>query len=363
MLISHKKEHYLIHSLCSTCALQRGWRTRHGAASTQAWLSRCQEPGFDRSAPGALLALLELGGQELQLHVILQPGEALPHPGHVSGLLFLCSRLSCHRPTRIPLQSESQSHFPTSSSTAKFLHFPSCLSQRPSCPLTLPPLAFFLLLDKPHPTHTQRSTHPRLPLDSSPPKQSQGKRGLSGWRDIPASLAALLAYWGPVSKASWLPKTIPFNLQQPAGKYPPSHPLCCWPPEQAWDPCNCWFSLWTWMETLIACRFLLLNPTSTLSCPSWQCYLAAESSDWRPSALSFLKPCCSICMSYPSGIHSPAQEYPLESQLFSVQSMMFKANGTWDFNFFPWFTLPNMSTGDLERTPKTVCKSAQAPED
>lgn len=139
------------------------------------------------------LVLLELGGQELQLHVILQPGEALPHPGHVSGLLFLCSRLGCHRPTRIPLQSESQSHFPTSSSTAKFLHFPSCLSQRPSCPLTLPPLAFFLLLDRPHPTHTQRSTHPRLPLDSFPPKQSQGKRGLSGWWNIPASLAALLA--------------------------------------------------------------------------------------------------------------------------------------------------------------------------
>lgn len=110
------------------------------------------------------LALLQLGGQEPQ-HAVLQPGGDLPHPGHAWGLLFLSSRLGCHRATRIPLHSESQSHFPTSSSTAKFLHFPSCLSQRPSCPLTLPPLAFFLPLDRPHPTHThfQKSTHPRLP--------------------------------------------------------------------------------------------------------------------------------------------------------------------------------------------------------
>lgn len=79
-----------------------------------------------------------------------------PHPGYASVLPFLSSRLGCHRPTRIPLpplQPESQSHFPTSSSTATFLHFPSCLSQSPSCILTLPPLTFFLPLDRPHPAH------------------------------------------------------------------------------------------------------------------------------------------------------------------------------------------------------------------
>jgi len=81
----------------------------------------------------------------------------LPHPGYASVLPFLSSRLSCHRPTRIPLpplQPESQSHFPMSSSTARFLHFPSWLSQRPSCTLTLPPLTFLLPLDRPHPAYT-----------------------------------------------------------------------------------------------------------------------------------------------------------------------------------------------------------------
>lgn len=121
----------------------------------------CQEPSFDSAATA--------GRPRTATTICSPPAQCrLPHPGHASGLLFLPSRLGCHRPTRIPLQSESQSHFPTLSSTAKFLHFPSCLSQRPSCPLTLPPHAFFLPFDRPHSTHThiQRSTPLRLPLDS-----------------------------------------------------------------------------------------------------------------------------------------------------------------------------------------------------
>lgn len=99
-----------------------------------------------------------------------------------------------------------------------------------------------------------------------------------------------------------------------------------------------------------------------LSCPSWQQYLAAKSSDWTPSALSFPKACCSIFVSYPSGIALHGECSP-EAQLFSVQSMMFKANGFCFkhetlLNLFPWFTLPNMSTEDLERTPETECKFA-----
>lgn len=97
------------------------------------------------------------------------------------------------------------------------------------------------------------------------------------------------------------------------------------PPEQASHPCNCvLFCSWTWMKTLTASRFWLLNQTLTLLYPSWQWYLAAKSSDPVSSLLPFLKAYRSICTSSLSGIHSCRN--PIASQLCSVQSMMFKAS-------------------------------------
>lgn len=133
-------------------------------------------------------------------------------------------------------------------------------------------------------------------------------------------------------------------------------------PEQTSHPWNCCFALWTWMGTLITWRFWLLNPPSTLLCPCWQWYLAVKSSDWRSSALSFLKGCCSISMSYPSGIpqHRNALLNP-SSSVFRAWCLKQVTHET--LLNFPQFTLPNTSTEDLERTPEMVCKSAQASED
>lgn len=140
-------------------------------------------------------------------------------------------------------------------------------------------------------------------------------------------------------------------------------PLLVGLPEQASHPCNCCFALWTWVETLTTSRFWLLDPTSTLSCPPWQWYLVAKSSDWRPSALSFLKACCNICMSYPSGI--PLHRNALlntSSSVFKERYLKQAAHGALP-NLSLQFTLPNTSTEDLGRTLEMVCKSAQAPED
>lgn len=83
-------------------------------------------------------------------------------------------------------------------------------------------------------------------------------------------------------------------------------------------------------------------------------YLAAKSSDWRSSALSFLKACCSIRMSSPSGI--PLHRNTLlntSSSVFKARCLEQAAHGTL-LNLSPQFTLPNTSTEDLERTPETV---------
>ena len=145
-------------------------------------------------------------------------------------LPFLSSRLSCHRPTRIPLpplQPESQSHFPTSSSTATFLHFPSCLSQRPSCILTLPPLTFFLPLDRPHPAHTLPKGAPFLSSLFVPSSHHSkvkkegacevGDISLQAWQHRRTSEVLYLT-------AYLVPEAIQFNLQ-PAVVKSPSHLL------------------------------------------------------------------------------------------------------------------------------------------
>lgn len=290
----------------------------------------------------------------------------LPHPGHASGLLFLSSCLGCHRSTGIPLQSESQSHFPTSSSTAKFLHFPSCLSQRPSLPLDTP-TTYILSSSWQASLHTHTSKGAlilgSLLIPSSHHSKITEKRvsevggiSLQAWQPCWTSGVLYLT-------AFLVPKRIQFNLQWPVDKSVPSRPLCWWVSQKASHPCYCCFALWTWMEMLVASRFWLLNPASTLLCPSWQWYLAAKSSDWRSSALSFLKACCSIRMSSPSGI--PLHRNTLlntSSSVFKARCLEQAAHGTL-LNLSPQFTLPNTSTEDLERTPETVWKSAQAPED
>lgn len=150
----------------------------------------------------------------------------LPHPGYASVLPFLSSRLGCHRPTCIPLpplHPESQSHFPTSSSTATFLHFPSWLSQRPSCILTLPLLTFFLPLDRPHSAHPLPKGESILgSLFPSSHHSKVKKKGfcevggisLQIWQHCRTSCVLYLT-------AYLVPEVIQFNLQPAVAKSPP----------------------------------------------------------------------------------------------------------------------------------------------
>lgn len=126
---------------------------------------------------------------------------ALPH-SDTSVLPFLSSPFTRHRATHIPLppfQPESQLHFPTSPLTAVFLHSSSCLSQRPSCILILPPLLPSSSWQASSCTHTlQRSTHlSYILLIKAKPKNN----GMQCWYDIFAGLAALWHLVCPLSSS------------------------------------------------------------------------------------------------------------------------------------------------------------------
>lgn len=196
MLSRHKKEHYVKHSLCSAFALQRGWRTESQS---------CLHTGM------ALTVAKSQVWQECSSHSAWHcyswEAKNCSYNTDPSPERLWCRLPSwpCFRPSFsafLPGLPETDSHPTPVWVTVPLPHvFFNCqvssLSFLPDSEALLPldtPTTYILSsswLASPYThTHFQRSTH--LSSSLTPHQQSQGKRGLWGWWDIPASLATLL---------------------------------------------------------------------------------------------------------------------------------------------------------------------------
>lgn len=159
----------LMHSLCSTFALQRGWRTQSWSCLyTGMALVVAKSQVLTGALLGFCLTLLQLGGQELQLqHAVLQPGADCHILAMLQGFVFCLLALVA---TDQLTSHFSLSHSPTS---PRLLQLPSFFIFLPAW-VRGPPApwhshhmhSFFLSTGLTLHTYFQRSTHLRLPLDS-----------------------------------------------------------------------------------------------------------------------------------------------------------------------------------------------------
>lgn len=356
-----------MHSSWSTFALREAEGHSHRAASTHG----CQEPSFDRSAPHTLPGTATAGRPRTATTMCGSPAwRGFGADCHVVAMLqgfFFCLLASVA--TDWLASRSSLSHSPTSPRLRQlpsfFIFLPAWVRGPPAPWHSHHLHSFFLSTGLTLHTHTSKvaTILGSLLIPSSHHSKIKEKK-VSEVGGI--SLQAWQLCWtsGVLYLTAFLvPEHIQFNLQWPVDKTLPSHPLCWLVSQKASHPCNCSFALWTWMEMLVASRFWLLNPTSTLLCPSWQWYLAAKSSDWRSSVLSFFwRPVVAFACPPPQGFPCTGILLNTSTSVFKARCLKQAAYGTL-LNLSPQFTLPNTSTEDLERTPEMVWKSAQAPED